>query len=167
VASEPLLLGVRHHGPGSARAVRRALEQIRPELVLIEGPPEADGLLEHVHALTPPVAILLHDEAEPENAAFWPFAEFSPEWQAIAYAARAGVEVRFCDLPAAHFLALDADPVRRDPIGELARAARPPAQQIDDGAARRIGERRERRVEVHPRTRCVNHHSWPSRSVQP
>lgn len=36
----PLLLGVRHHGPGSARAVRAALEAARPSAVLIEGPPE-------------------------------------------------------------------------------------------------------------------------------
>lgn len=34
----PLLLGVRHHGPGSARAVRTALEAARPRAVLIEGP---------------------------------------------------------------------------------------------------------------------------------
>ncbi|HEX8818872.1 MAG TPA: DUF5682 family protein, partial [Archangium sp.] len=36
---------MRHHGPGSARSVRDALERLRPDIVLIEGPPEADGLL--------------------------------------------------------------------------------------------------------------------------
>ncbi|MFI9571058.1 DUF5682 family protein [Microbispora rosea] len=119
------VLGVRHHGPGSARAVRDELDRIRPDLVLVEGPPEADGLvaLAADPGMRPPVALLAYVPGEPSRAAFWPFAEFSPEWQAIAYAARAGVEVRFCDLPAAHSLALDADPVRRDPIGELARAA--------------------------------------------
>ncbi|XVQ83281.1 DUF5682 family protein [Microbispora siamensis] len=119
------VLGVRHHGPGSARAVRDELNRIRPDLVLVEGPPEADGLvaLAADPGMRPPVALLAYVPGEPSRAAFWPFAEFSPEWQAIAYAARAGVEARFCDLPAAHGLALDADPVRRDPIGELARAA--------------------------------------------
>ena len=39
------LLGVRHHGPGSARAVAAALEQYRPDVVLVEGPAEADPLL--------------------------------------------------------------------------------------------------------------------------
>ncbi|WP_244312869.1 DUF5682 family protein [Microbispora hainanensis] len=119
------VLGVRHHGPGSARAVRDELNRIRPDLVLVEGPPEADGLvaLAADPGMRPPVALLAYVPGEPSRAAFWPFAEFSPEWQAIAYAAGAGVEVRFCDLPAAHSLALDADPVRRDPIGELARAA--------------------------------------------
>ncbi|WP_428833924.1 DUF5682 family protein [Microbispora maris] len=119
------MLGVRHHGPGSARAVRDELHRIRPDLVLVEGPPEADGLVKLAAdpGMRPPVALLAYVPGEPSRAAFWPFAEFSPEWQALAYAARAGVEARFCDLPAAHALALEADPVRRDPVGELARAA--------------------------------------------
>ncbi|WP_249346111.1 DUF5682 family protein [Microbispora sp. H11081] len=124
-APEVWVLGVRHHGPGSARAVRDELHRIRPDLVLVEGPPEADGLVRLAAdpGMRPPVALLAYVPGEPSRAAFWPFAEFSPEWQAIAYAAGAGVEARFCDLPAAHGLALDAEPVRRDPIGELARAA--------------------------------------------
>ncbi|WP_232326672.1 DUF5682 family protein [Microbispora sp. ATCC PTA-5024] len=125
--AEPAIavLGVRHHGPGSARAVRAELERLRPDVVLIEGPPEADALvpLAADPEMRPPVALLAHVPGDPSKAAFWPFAVFSPEWQAIAYAAEAGVEVRFCDLPAAHTLALDADPVLRDPIGELAEAA--------------------------------------------
>ncbi|MZG17334.1 hypothetical protein GTY44_28265, partial [Streptomyces sp. SID5914] len=48
-AGEPggrtVLLGVRHHGPGSARAVRAALDAVRPGIVLVEGPPEADALI--------------------------------------------------------------------------------------------------------------------------
>mgnify|MGYP006190513689 CR=1 FL=1 len=63
------LLGIRHHGPGSARMVAAALAAVRPEVVLIEGPPEGDALLPHVPHLTPPVALLLHDEAEPARAA--------------------------------------------------------------------------------------------------
>ncbi|MEV1117498.1 DUF5682 family protein [Actinosynnema sp. NPDC049800] len=95
------LLGIRHHGPGSARMVAAALAAVRPEVVLIEGPPEGDALLPHVPNLTPPVALLLHDEAEPARAAFWPFAEFSPEWRAMTWAQANGVPVRFFDLPAA------------------------------------------------------------------
>ncbi|MDX3657892.1 DUF5682 family protein [Streptomyces sp. ID05-26A] len=121
--TEPVLLGIRHHGPGSARMVERALAQTSPALILIEGPPEADALLEHVHALTPPVAILLHDETEPENAAFWPFAEFSPEWQALKYASENGVTARFFDLPAAASIGDDGPSGNVDPIGLLAEAA--------------------------------------------
>ncbi|MGW6023207.1 DUF5682 family protein [Streptomyces sp. NPDC055099] len=103
----PLLLGVRHHGPGSARAVRAALEAGSPRVVLIEGPPEADALvpLAADEGMRPPVALLAHVVDEPGRSAFWPLAEFSPEWVAIKWAAGAGVPVRFMDLPAAHSLA--------------------------------------------------------------
>jgi len=124
----PALYGIRHHGPGSARSLRDALAELEPDVVLIEGPPEADGLLELVREpqMQPPVALLGYVPGEPKTAAFWPFAVFSPEWQAIRYALGAGVPVRFCDLPAAHQLAM-ADHRRQqsrtDPISDLATAA--------------------------------------------
>ncbi|MFH8795481.1 DUF5682 family protein [Streptomyces sp. NPDC017941] len=106
-ADGPLLLGVRHHGPGSARAVRAALDAAQPRVLLVEGPPEADGLvgLAAEAGMRPPVALLAHVVDEPGRSAFWPLAEFSPEWVAIRWAVRRGVPVRFMDLPAAHTLA--------------------------------------------------------------
>lgn len=104
---EALLLGVRHHGPGSARAVRAALEQARPGVVLIEGPPEADPLvpLAADEDMRPPVALLAHAVDEPGRSAFWPLAEFSPEWVALRWALEHDVPARFIDLPATHTLA--------------------------------------------------------------
>ncbi|WP_051745682.1 DUF5682 family protein [Streptomyces yerevanensis] len=105
--SGPLLLGVRHHGPGSARAVRAALEAANPRTVLIEGPPEADALiaLAAEEGMQPPVALLAHVVDEPGRSAFWPLAEFSPEWVAIRWALEHEVPARFIDLPATHTLA--------------------------------------------------------------
>ena len=132
------LYGIRHHGPGSARSLREALAELGPDVVLIEGPPEADGLvgLAGDPEMAPPVALLGYVPGEPKTAAFWPFAVFSPEWQAITYALGAGLPVRFCDLPAAHQLAMKgagearklyaesrAGKPRADPVGELATAA--------------------------------------------
>ncbi|WP_405942155.1 DUF5682 family protein [Streptomyces sp. NBC_00207] len=128
----PLLLGVRHHGPGSARAVRAALDAARPAAVLIEGPPEGDGLLALAAdpGMRPPVALLAHAADDPGRAAFWPLAGFSPEWVAIRWAQQAGVPVRFMDLPAAHSLAAEPDAdheepdaVRVDPLAVLAETA--------------------------------------------
>ncbi|MFD5522051.1 DUF5682 family protein [Streptomyces sp. NPDC127066] len=117
----PLLLGVRHHGPGSARAVRAALEAAAPRVVLIEGPPEADALvpLAADKDMRPPVALLAHVVDEPGHSAFWPLAEFSPEWVAIRWALEHGVPARFIDLPAAHTLAgrgEGTDPDRDGPV---------------------------------------------------
>ncbi|WP_079056186.1 DUF5682 family protein [Streptomyces caeruleatus] len=107
----PLLLGVRHHGPGSARAVRAALEAARPRTVLIEGPPEADALIALAadEAMRPPVALLAHAVGEPGRSAFWPLAEFSPEWVAIRWALEHQVPARFIDLPVTHTLAWGED----------------------------------------------------------
>ncbi|MFD8271006.1 DUF5682 family protein [Streptomyces flaveolus] len=103
----PLLLGVRHHGPGSARAVRAALEAARPGVVLIEGPPEADALIPLAadEDMRPPVALLAHAVDEPGRSVFWPLAEFSPEWVAVRWALEHDVPARFIDLPATHTLA--------------------------------------------------------------
>ncbi|MEU8531029.1 MULTISPECIES: DUF5682 family protein [Streptomyces] len=143
VTPGPLLLGVRHHGPGSARAVRAALDAERPAAVLIEGPPEGDALLGLAAdpGMRPPVALLAHAVDDPGRASFWPMATFSPEWVALRWALDNGAAVRFVDLPAAHTLALNSDPtwgdgddeepqqsdpavgLRIDPIAVLARTA--------------------------------------------
>ncbi len=128
------VLGIRHHGPGSARAVLAALTDLQPDRVLIEGPPEADGLVAFATDpdLVPPVALLAYRNDDPAASAFWPFAVFSPEWQAMSWAARRGVPVSFMDLPAAVLLGgqtpdphavADAPTVRTDPIAVLARVA--------------------------------------------
>ena len=105
------ILGVRHHGPGSARSVLCALEAMKPDVVLIEGPPDANELVSLAGhpEIRPPVAILVYLPESPQHAAFYPFAEFSPEWQAIRFALANGLPVRFIDLPQAHQLAA-ADP---------------------------------------------------------
>jgi hypothetical protein len=106
------VLGVRHHGPGSARSVRRALGTIRPDIVLVEGPPDADELLPLLtHAeMKPPVAILIYAVDRPKEAVYYPFAVFSPECQAIQFALTNAIPVRFMDLPQAHQLGLPEAP---------------------------------------------------------
>jgi hypothetical protein len=105
------ILGIRHHGPGSAKHVKEFLETIKPDMVLVEGPPEADPLLQWVtHSeLKPPVAILVYQPDDLQQSSFYPFAEFSPEWQAIAYARRNNIHVRFMDLPMGHYMALEKE----------------------------------------------------------
>lgn len=105
------LLGIRHHGPGSARNVRNFLETVRPDIVLVEGPPEADAMLRWVgHTeLKPPVALLCYQHDDPQRSVFYPFAEFSPEWQAILYARRQNIHIRFMDLPAGNQMLIEKE----------------------------------------------------------
>jgi hypothetical protein len=95
------VFGIRHHGPGSARSLLRALESWCPDAVLVEGPPEAEPLLPLIvhEQMHPPVALLLYRPDQPQRAAYYPFAHFSPEWQALCYARRQDLPARFIDLP--------------------------------------------------------------------
>jgi hypothetical protein len=101
--------GIRHHGPGCARSLLRAFDVLHPDCVLVEGPPEGERLIRSVVAegMQPPVALLSYCPDETRLAVYHPFAEFSPEWQALCWAVSAGVQTRFIDLPMAHGLALD------------------------------------------------------------
>lgn len=108
MAADVRIFGIRHHGPGSARTLVRALEAYEPDAVLIEGPPDADALipLADDSEMEPPVALLVYESSEPGNASFYPFARFSPEWQALRFARDHGAMVRFMDLPVTHRIAM-------------------------------------------------------------
>jgi Family of unknown function (DUF5682) len=124
------VFGIRHHGPGSARSLVAALADYQPDAVLIEGPADADSLLHWVLAdgMTPPLALLGYAADRPQTAAFWPYAVFSPEWQAMQYALQRDVEVSFCDLPATAVLARWPRPVAQDDDDDLAEAADEPGE---------------------------------------
>jgi hypothetical protein len=121
------------------------LSAYRPEVILIEGPPEADPLIPLAgdEQMRAPVALLAYPAGTKTGGGtggkagggrgggrgmFWPFGEFSPEWQALRWAAASDVPVHFVDLPAAAWLAASDRPPRDpgmqvDPIGALAAAA--------------------------------------------
>jgi hypothetical protein len=139
------IFGIRHHGVGSARSLRKALVEFQPDAVLIEGPPDADKVIPLAAnaGMQPPVALLVYNPAEPKRAAWYPFAVYSPEWQAIQFALAGGAHAQFMDLPQKHMLAMqpeipDGDPmqssappltmtpdmlIRLDPLRALAEAA--------------------------------------------
>jgi hypothetical protein len=146
MAAEAHLFGVRHHGPGSAHALERALTALGPAEVLIEGPPEAEDLLRFAAspAMRPPLALLVYALEAPAVASFYPLAAFSPEWRAMTWAARHERPVRFIDLPYGVGIAeriaaqtaqaaeeaetepaapAELDPLVRDPLSALAEAA--------------------------------------------
>lgn len=131
------LLGVRHHGPGSARAVMAALEAADPAVVLIEGPPDANELIPFAisPAMVPPVALLVHAEDDPANASFYPFAVYSPEWQAMRWALAKSRPVRFIDLPSANRLAERAKAVQQE-----ARASDEPTTEAAAGPEQEPGD---------------------------
>lgn len=121
---EVRIFGIRHHGPGSARSLRAALDAFRPDCLLIEGPPDADALIPLVAdpAMAPPVALLVYRADRPQTCAFFPFAAFSPEWVAMRHGLDHGATLRFIDLPHAIQLADGFEARGEAPEGEPAPA---------------------------------------------
>ncbi|WCL81595.1 DUF5682 family protein [Saprospira sp. CCB-QB6] len=144
------LLGIRHHGPGSARALAAFLESYQPELILLEGVEDADALLPYLDRedMQPPLAQLIYNPKNLQQAVYYPFAAFSPEWQAMRYAQAQNIPLWHFDLPqsirfglqttdasaleqAAEQLeapalenqSIDQDEIRKDPLGYMAKLA--------------------------------------------
>ncbi len=103
------IFGIRHHGPGSAKSLKKALQEMEPDCILIEGPADAENIIHHVKntGLKPPVAILMYNPKDPKQASYFPFATFSPEWQAIKYGLAHDIPVLFMDLPQGIHFTLD------------------------------------------------------------
>lgn len=102
------VFGVRHLSPGGAWHLRGWLDAIRPKVVLVEGPADADFLVPDLTRpeTKPPVAILAYTDAPPVRTLVYPLAAYSPEYQALVWARRNKARVEFIDLPSDVFLGL-------------------------------------------------------------
>ena len=132
------IFGIRHHGPGCAQALRRALEEWQPDALLVEGPPDAQaalGLLTHAE-MQPPVALLLYVPDQTSHAVFYPFTHFSPEWQALRHALTRGIPARFMDLPQAVQLAREPEAPTLDAPVDLPAASDSASPATEAGARR-------------------------------
>jgi len=102
------VFGVRHLSPTGAWHLRRFLDRIRPQVVLIEGLADADSLIGHItrKGTRPPIAILAYTDSVPVRTLVYPVARYSPEFQALTWAGEHDVRALFIDLPSDIFLGL-------------------------------------------------------------
>lgn len=100
--------GIRHLSPAGAHYLRGYLDEIRPELVLIEAPSDFEDVISDIvrDETEPPFAILAYTDHAPVRTILYPFAEYSPEYQAILWCHENKVKCRFMDLTSDAFLAL-------------------------------------------------------------
>lgn len=95
------VFGIRHHGPGSARSLLHCLESYHPDCILVEAPIDSEKALEQLKkgGFELPIALLIFNPKDFNQASYFPFAEFSPEWQAIQYGQKRDIPIKFMDLP--------------------------------------------------------------------
>lgn len=103
------IFGIRHLSPAGAYYVRECLDRIQPELVLIEGPSDFDEMITPLTdpKVKPPVAIMAYTKEAPVRTILYPFAVYSPEYQAALWARENNCPCRFMDLPSGVILALE------------------------------------------------------------
>lgn len=106
--NNPNFFGIRHLSPAGAYYLKGFLDEKKPKLVLVEGPSDfGDMLSDMVREETkPPIAVLAYTKEAPVRTVLYPFAEYSPEYQAIWWCHEHHVECRFMDLPSETFLAI-------------------------------------------------------------
>ncbi len=125
------VFGIRHHGQGCARSLHSALPELAPDIVLVEGPPDAQEIIPFIgrQDMEPPVAMMIYAKDQPKHAVYYPFVAYSPEWQALSYALTHDIPARFMDLPQAVQLAGEEKEEqgkteeREEPLALLASAA--------------------------------------------
>src|SRR6185503_9632171 len=107
---------IRHHSPACAWHVARLIRELRPAVILIEGPSSFAPLIPTILApeTKPPIAVYTHfidtarqiykpAENEPDFgparfAAYYPFCDYSPELVALRAGQKIGARLRFIDL---------------------------------------------------------------------
>ncbi len=122
-AEHVIIFGIRHLSPAGAWHLRRLLDEVQPQAVLVEGPSDFTEELEHLvsQGTKPPVAVMAYTDDTPIRTILYPFAEYSPEYQAILWAHEHQRECRFIDLPSRVFLALPREEEADEAQGEEGR----------------------------------------------
>ena len=104
----PNCFGIRHLSPAGAYHLRGFLDEKQPDLILVEGPSDFNGLMDDMvrEETKPPFAVMAFTKDSPIRTVLYPFAEYSPEYQAIVWAKEHGAQCRFMDLPSDVFLGI-------------------------------------------------------------
>ena len=140
--SQPVVyFPLRHHSPACSIHLERVIDACGPEIILIEGPSDANHLIPLISdpSSVPPFAVYYsYDDregrvsAEKEKyRAYYPFLEYSPEYLALMKAAALGIPAHFIDMPYA------------------ARLVNIPDGGADGGRGRRFNEDREFEVNAY------------------
>lgn len=104
-----LLFPVRHHSPVCSYQLVRTIEVYQPDIILIEGPENANALIPiltdedtalpaAIYYFYKDTAKLVSDEGEDYHC-YYPFLYASPEYNAMVQAKKRGIPAKFIDLP--------------------------------------------------------------------
>ena len=94
---------VRHHSPACAYHLKKTIEDYKPETILIEGPSDANFLMEYMtdENTTAPFCIYSSyiDKSGEKCRSYYPFLDYSPEFVAIKKSNELKINCLFIDMP--------------------------------------------------------------------
>jgi hypothetical protein len=128
------LFPVRHHSPRAAGVLRAWLEQVKPELILVEGPSDAESLIPIITdpESQPPIAILAYSTDGKPQSCMWPFVRYSPEYEALRWARENNVKAKFVDWASGAALGATRQAEREAAAKEEAAAPAPTPEEAAD-----------------------------------
>ena len=108
--SEPCLyFPIRHHSPACSWHLKRAIEEYRPDCILIEGPENADSLISILASEESKTPLALYYSFQDNEGrlgkekgaykCYYPFTACSPEYVAMKEALALGISCHLIDLP--------------------------------------------------------------------
>ena len=133
--------GVRHLSPSASYHLLAFLERHKPKCILIEGPSDATPLMAQIaqKGVKPPIAMLGYTTELPIETVLYPFASYSPEYQAICWGVKKKVMLRFIDLPTENMLKLRQEQPSEEE-GEKAKAFYKYHNSLYKRLAEQVGE---------------------------
>ena len=148
------IFGVRHFSPAAAIHVRKHLDSVDPDVVLIEGPSDATSELAHLgkKETAPPVAVLAFTKTRPVRSILYPMATYSAEWVAARWAIEKKRTLKFIDLPASVFLELH----ERDRVAAEAEHARRLADEAPETRGEKAHDDETKTREASPETSATH-----------
>jgi hypothetical protein len=152
------VFGVRHLSPSGAWHLRRFLDAVRPEVVLVECMSDCESLIPDIIRTDsePPIAILAYTDSQPVKTIVYPLANYSPEYQAFQWADEHDAAVRLIDLPSDVFLALERSTTLRLSPRNRARGMSRRRSRRRSFVKRRNRSRRTERMKIAKRPRGLS-----------
>lgn len=113
--AEITFLPIRHHSPACAWHVKNMIRELHPDLILVEGPDNANSLIPVMtdEETKTPFAVYYSYRDKTGRISgekghyrcYYPFLDYSPELVALREGCRLGIETAFIDLPYGEILA--------------------------------------------------------------
>ena len=111
---------VRHHSPACAFHLKKIIEEFKPETILIEGPSDANFLMEYMidENTTPPFCIYSSyiDKSKEKCRSYYPFLDYSPEFVAIKKSHELKINCSFIDMPFGYIIENSENNINKKPI---------------------------------------------------